>query len=270
MEEIIMFSEERREKILEVLKNEGRVLAKELSDALQVSIDSIRRDLSSLEDNGLLKRTHGGAIPVTEAKKAPSPNEVRFGEGSKYEKAIAREAVKYIKENDTIFLSGGGMHHEIIKHLPQYRLTVVTNSLATADALRKNENIDLYMVGGKVKQSGNMTDALVTNLIGQYSFDVSFATGGGISERGISTATPEVAAFMSAVGKVSRKVIGVFPHYKIGVNAFAKVGPVTNVDVVITDNDAPRDHLSAIEQQGVSVVIAQSELSHEQPASKTE
>ncbi|MBH0172635.1 DeoR/GlpR family DNA-binding transcription regulator [Fictibacillus phosphorivorans] len=265
-----MFSEERREKILEVLKNEGRVLAKELSDALQVSIDSIRRDLSSLEDNGLLKRTHGGAIPVTEVKKGPTSNAVRFGEGSKYERAIAKEAVKYIKENDTIFLSGGGMHHEIVKHLPHYRLTVVTNSLVTAEMLREKDNIDLYVVGGKVKRSGNMTDALVTNLIGQYSFDVSFATGGGISERGISTATPEVAAFMNAVGMVSRKSIGVFPHYKIGVNAFAKVGPVSNLDVVITDDDAQRDHLSAIEQQGVSVVIAQSEFSQQHSASETE
>lgn len=265
-----MFSEERREKILEVLKNEGRVLAKELSDALQVSIDSIRRDLSSLEDNGLLKRTHGGAIPVTEVKKGPAPNSVRFGEGSKYERAIAREAVKYIKENDTIFMSGGGMHHEILKHLPDYRLTIVTNSLVTADALRGKENIDLYVVGGKVKSSGNMTDALVTNLISQYSFDLSFATGGGISDRGISTATPEVAAFMNAVGKVSRKRIGVFQHYKIGVNAFANVGPVSNLDVVITDDEAPRDHLSAIEQQGVKVVIAGSDSNQQHSNTETE
>ncbi|MFG6494526.1 DeoR/GlpR family DNA-binding transcription regulator [Fictibacillus sp. UD] len=261
-----MFSEERREKILELLKNEGRVLAKELSDALQVSIDSIRRDLSSLEDNGLLKRTHGGAIPVTEVKRGPASNEVRFGEGSKYERAIAREAVKYIHENDTIFLSGGGMHHEILKSLPDCRLTIVTNSLVTADVLREKENIDLYVVGGKVKKSGNMTDALVTSLISQYSFDLSFATGGGISDRGISTANPEVAAFMSAVGKVSRKRIGVFPHYKIGVNAFANVGPASNLDLIITDDEAPRDHLSAIEQQGVKIIIASSDQERQSEA----
>ncbi|MBY6036516.1 DeoR/GlpR family DNA-binding transcription regulator [Fictibacillus nanhaiensis] len=251
-----MFSEERREKILEALKKEGRVLAKELSDALQVSIDSIRRDLSSLEDNGLLKRTHGGAIPVTEVKKGPSANAVRFGEESQYEVAIAKEAVKYIKENDTLFISGGGMHHQILKHLPVYELTVVTNSLATAEALRVRKNIDLYVVGGKVKNSGNMTDALATQQISQYTFDLSFATGGGISERGISTASPEVASFMKAVGNVSRKRIGVFPHYKIGVNAFAHADSLSNLDVLITDDESPRDHLQSIEQQGVKVIIA--------------
>ncbi|WNB90795.1 DeoR/GlpR family DNA-binding transcription regulator [Bacillus sp. NEB1478] len=254
-----MFSEERREKILELLKNEGRVLAKELSEALQVSIDSIRRDLSSMEDNGLLKRTHGGAIPVTEVRKGPSPNAIRFGEGSKYERAIAREAVNWIKERDTIFMSGGGMYHELLKHLPNIPLTIVTNSLVTADFLRERENVDVYVIGGKVKNSGNMTDALATNAVRQFTFDLAFVTGGGISERGITTATPEVASFMNAVEKISRKRVGLFPHYKVGVNAFAHVGPITNLDVIITDEESPRDHLTALEQQGVKIVIASSE-----------
>jgi DeoR family transcriptional regulator, fructose operon transcriptional repressor len=256
-----MFSEERREKILEVLKNEGRVLAKELSDALQVSIDSIRRDLSSLEDNGLLKRTHGGAIPVTEVKKGPAAPAKRYHEGSEYENAVAKEASKWIKERDTLFIGGASIHYVLLKYLPQVPLTIVTNSLKIAEALRERDNIDLYVIGGKVKNSGNMTDALATQLVSQYSFDLSFSTGGGISERGISTATPEAAAFMNAVGKVSRKSIGLFPHYKIGVNAFANVGPVSNLEAVITDEEAPRDHLLAIEQQGAKVIIAASEES---------
>jgi DeoR/GlpR family transcriptional regulator of sugar metabolism len=247
-----MFSEERREKILEVLKNEGRVLAKELSDALQVSIDSIRRDLSSLEDNGLLKRTHGGAIPVTEVKKAPPAPAKRYSEGSIYENAVAKEAAKWIKERDTLFIGGSSVHYVLLKYLPNVPLTIVTNSLKIAEALRDRQNIDLYVIGGKVKNSGNMTDALATQLVSQYTFDLTFAT----AERGISTATPEAAAFMNAVGKVSRKRVGLFPHYKIGVNAFANVGPVSNLEAVITDQEAPRDHLQAIEQQGVKVIIA--------------
>jgi DeoR/GlpR family transcriptional regulator of sugar metabolism len=153
------------------------------------------------------------------------------------------------------------MYHELLKHLPNIPLTVVTNSLVTADLLRECGNIDVYVVGGKVKNSGNMTDALATNAISQFTFDLSFATGGGISERGITTATPEVAAFMSAVGKVSRKSVGLFPHYKVGVNAFAHVGPVSNLDVIITDDESPRDHLQVLEQQGAKVIIAASETS---------
>jgi DeoR family transcriptional regulator, fructose operon transcriptional repressor len=257
-----MFSEERREKILEVLKNEGRVLAKELSDALQVSIDSIRRDLSTLEDKGLVKRTHGGAIPVTEVKKGPAAPAKRYTEGSDQENAIAKEAAKWIQAGDTLFIGGASIHYVLLKYLPDVSLTVVTNSLKIADALRERENIDLYVIGGKVKNSGNMTDALATQLVSQYSFDLSFATGGGISERGISTATPEAAAFMKAVGAVSRKSIGLFPHYKIGVNAFANVGPVSNLEVIITDEEAQRDDLAAIEQQGVNVLITGTEKSH--------
>jgi DeoR/GlpR family transcriptional regulator of sugar metabolism len=251
-----MFSEERREKILEVLKNEGRVLAKELSDALQVSIDSIRRDLSSLEDNGLLKRTHGGAIPVTEVKKGPAAPAQRYTDGSPYENTVAKEAAKLIKERDTLFIGGASIHYVLLKYLPNVPLTIVTNSLKIAEALREKQNVDLYVIGGKVKNSGNMTDALATQLVSQYTFDLTFATGGGITERGISTATPEAAAFMNAVGKVSRRSVGLFPHYKIGVNAFANVGPVSNLEVLITDEEAPRDHLQSIEQHGLKVIIA--------------
>ncbi|WP_226537235.1 DeoR/GlpR family DNA-binding transcription regulator [Fictibacillus halophilus] len=254
-----MFSEERREKILEVLKNEGRVLAKELSDVLQVSIDSIRRDLSTLEDKGLVKRTHGGAIPVTEVKKGPAAPAKRYTEGSQYENAIAKEAAKWIQAGDTLFIGGASIHYVLLKYLPSVPLTVVTNSLKIADALRERESIDLYLIGGKVKNSGNMTDALATQLVSQYSFDLTFATGGGISERGISTATPEAAAFMKAVGSVSRKSIGLFPHHKIGVNAFANVGPVSNLEAVITDDESVREHLNTIEQQGVKVIISNTE-----------
>jgi DeoR family transcriptional regulator, fructose operon transcriptional repressor len=263
MEEKIMFSEERREKILEVLKNEGRVLAKELSDALQVSIDSIRRDLSSMEENGLLKRTHGGAIPITEVRRAPAEPAKRYHEGTPYESGIAKEAAKWIKANDTLFIGGAAIHYVLLKYLPDVPLTVVTNSLKIAEALREKGNIDLYVIGGKVKNSGNMTDAIAAHLVSQFTFDLTFATGGGISERGISTATPEAASFMKAVSSVSKKSVGLFPHYKIGVNAFAHVGPVTNLEVVITDEDAARDHVLSLEQQGVKVLIAKTEGSQQ-------
>jgi DeoR family transcriptional regulator, fructose operon transcriptional repressor len=259
-----MFSEERREKILEVLKNEGRVLAKELSDALQVSIDSIRRDLSTLEDKGLVKRTHGGAIPVTEVTRGPASPAKRYTEGSEYENAIVKEAAKWINGRDTLFIGGASIHYVLLKYLPQVPLTIVTNSLKIADALRDRENVELYVIGGKVKNSGNMTDALATQLVSQYSFDLTFATAGGISDRGISTATPEAAAFMKAVGAVSRKSVGLFPHYKIGVNAFSNVGPVSNLEAIITDDEASRDYLQAIEQQGVKVIIAGKGESHAQ------
>ncbi|MCM3719267.1 DeoR/GlpR family DNA-binding transcription regulator [Fictibacillus phosphorivorans] len=254
-----MFSEERREKILEVLKKEGRVLAKELSDALQVSIDSIRRDLSTLEDKGLVKRTHGGAIPVTKVKKGPIAPTERYTEGTMHENAIVKEAAKWIQAGDTLFIGGAAIHYVLLKYLPSVPLTVVTNSLKIADALREQENIDLYVIGGKVKNSGNMTDALAIQLVSHYSFDLTFVTGGGISERGISTATPEAAAFMKAVGTVSKKSIGLFTHNKIGVHAFANVGPVSNLAAVITDGESSREHLDAIKQQGVKVIIANTE-----------
>jgi DeoR family fructose operon transcriptional repressor len=96
---IAMFSEERRDKIVELLDKDGRVFAKDLAELFEMSIDSIRRDLSIMEDKGLLKRTHGGAIPMP-LSKGPRPPELRFGVGNEFENAVAKLAASYIPVHD--------------------------------------------------------------------------------------------------------------------------------------------------------------------------
>jgi DeoR/GlpR family transcriptional regulator of sugar metabolism len=91
-------------------------------------------------------------------------------------------------------------------------LTIVTNSMRVADVLREREWIDTYLIGGRVKPSGNITDVLANESVRQFKFDISFATGGGISDVGIFAATPEVAAFGRAVSAVSRRNIGIATH----------------------------------------------------------
>lgn len=255
-----MFAEERREKILALLHQHKRVLAKDLAEMFQISIDSIRRDLSIMEEKSLLQKTHGGAIISMKVRQPAQPPEKRYGDGSPEGNAIAKLAVSYIREKDTLFIGSASISYLLLKHLPdQMPLTIVTNCMRVADVLREREWIDTYLIGGRVKHSGNITDVLANEFVRQFRFDISFSTGGGISDEGIFVATPEVAAFGRAVTSVSRRRIGIATHHSIGNDGFAKNGVVEDLDLLITDEKADQKVIERIQALGVKVLIAQVE-----------
>lgn len=255
-----MFAEERRSRILSLLYQQKRVLAKELAEMFQISVDSIRRDLTIMEEQGLLQKTHGGAIPVAKVRQAPLPPEKRYSDGTPQGNAIAKLAASYIRENDTIFIGSGSISYLLIKHLPERMpLTVVTNSMWVADALREREWIDTYLIGGLVKTSGNITDALANEFIRQFKFDIGFVSGKGVSDEGVFAATPEVAAFMQVVFKVSRRLIGLASHASIGNDGFAKAGSIEDLDLLITDEEAEAETIERIKLLDVNVIVAKVE-----------
>jgi len=250
-----LFAEERRVKIFELLQKEKRVLAKELAEMFQISIDSIRRDFTIMEEQGLLKKTHGGAIPAPQARQAPRASEERYGDGTPAQNAVAKQAASYVRENDTLFIGSGSTHYVLLKHLPERMpLTIVTNCMRAADALREKEWIDTYFIGGRVKRSGNVTDALANEFVRQFNIDIFFVTGGGISERGVSTATPEVAAFGRAVSSVSKRKIGLATYNIIGSDSFAKAMPIDELDLLITDDESDPEAVERIRSAGVHVI----------------
>ncbi|WP_192043647.1 DeoR/GlpR family DNA-binding transcription regulator [Paenibacillus rhizovicinus] len=253
-----MFAEERREQILAQLEQEKRVLAKDLAEKFQISIDSIRRDLSIMEKQGLLKKTHGGAISSRKVRQVPRPPEMRYGEGSPQGNAIAKLAVSYLRANDTVFIGSGAISYVLLKYLPEgMPLTIVTNSIRVADTLREREAIETYLIGGRVKPSGNITDVIANEFIRQFKFDISFMTGGGVSEQGIFASTPEVAAFLRAVASASRRRIGITTHRSLGNDGFARAGQIGDLDMLITDWDADPEAIERIQTLGVKVIVAQ-------------
>lgn len=251
-----MFTEERREKILELLSTHGRVIVKDLAERFDMSIDSIRRDLSIMEKDGLLKRTHGGAIELTRVRNLAAEPAKRYSDSSIYEDTIARVAVSYIKEGDSIFIGGASVHNAMLKYLPEVSFTVITNSIEIAGYLREYKNIDTYLIGGKVKPSGNITDTLASELISRFSIDLYFSTGGGISLQGISTATPEVAYFSKRVSEIARRNICLVPHNKLGIDCFIRGESLKEIDIIITDEEASKETVQDFEKQGKQVVIA--------------
>lgn len=254
-----MFAEERREVILAKLKNHGRIFAKDLAEEFQVSIDTVRRDLTSMEEDGLLKRTHGGAITLSKVRRLPMNDKIRYGEGTEHQNAIARLAISYIEQGDTVFIGGASIHYILLKYLPVDRsYTVITNSLTIADKLKKFKNIETYIVCGKITDEEGIVDALATDFIRNLRIDVAFLTGGGLSaDYGLSSSTPEGASFQRTVAEVSHKKICLANFDKIGAEFFSKTLDVKDLDLIITDWEAPDEEIEKIQKLGVKVLVAE-------------
>jgi DeoR family transcriptional regulator, fructose operon transcriptional repressor len=253
-----MFAEERQRQILSEVKSLGRVIVKELAEEFQVSIDTIRRDLTTMEDNGLLKRTHGGAVPLSKVRRFPMDNRIRYSEGTEHQNAIAQLAVSYIEHGDTLFIGGASIHYILLKYLPVDRnYTVITNSLVIADKLQYYSNIETYIVCGKVKSEEGIVDPLAMEFIRTLRIDTAFLTGGGISAKhGLSSSTPEGAIFQKTVAEVSRQKVCLANFDKVGAEFFSKTIDLQDLDILITDWEAPDEEIEEIQRLGVKVLIA--------------
>lgn len=255
-----MFIEERHQAILDHIKLNGRISIKQIQENFDISVDSARRDLRLLEEKGLLKRTHGGAISLSQV--GITSGRYRDMKNLKvYDNydAIAKKASEFVKENDVIYLTNGTFGFILLKYLPKnISYTLVVNSPTLADELKYWDNIDVYVIGGKMRMHGttSIVDSLATSFVKNMHFDLSFLTGAGITaEFGISNGTDETATFHRAVIENTRKNILLMPNQKVGFNAFIKVCEVDKIHTLITDWDTIEEELNKIEEKGINVVI---------------
>lgn len=177
-----LFAEERKQKILDLLKEKSKLMVPELCSEFGVSPATIRNDLRELENAGLLKRTHGGAIKVSKTsfelnsyqKKVTNLNE---------KKAIARIAINYVEDGDTIALDTGTTTLELARLLSSRKnITVVLNDIEIAAYLENEQNIDVILIGGSLRKGFHCTvgPIAVRSLQGLY-VDKAFMATNGIS-----------------------------------------------------------------------------------------
>lgn len=254
-----MFAEERRDKIQSLIRSTGRVFVKDLAEEFKVSIDTIRRDLKVMEEEGHLKRTHGGAIPYSKVRRSPIDDKIRYSEGTEHQNSVARLAATFIEEGDTVYIGGASIHYILLKYLPlDKEYTVVTNSIKIAEKLKVFNNIETYIVCGKIKHEEGIVDALATEFVKSLRIDVAFLTGGGLSSKhGLSSSTPEGAIFQRTVAEVSRKKICLANFDKIGIEFFSKTLDIKDLDLMITDWEASDQEIEKIKKAGVRVLVAE-------------
>jgi DeoR/GlpR family transcriptional regulator of sugar metabolism len=253
-----VFAEERRQWLVEHARTAGRLDVAEVSDVLNVAVETIRRDLNALESHGLLRRVHGGAIPVERVgfEGALATRAVRMRE----EKArLAKAAIDLLEDAESIYLDEGSTAQGLVDRLPLDRpLTVVTNALPTAVALAARSNVNLLMLGGRVRgHTLGTVDHWATRMLDDLVIDLAFLGTNGISvERGLTTPDPAVAAVKSAAVSAARRRVLLADRSKFGVDSFCRFARVQDLEAIVTDSEFDADEARAYESLGVRVVQA--------------
>ncbi len=255
-----MLMEERQKEIADHIEQNGKITITEITSRYDISSESARRDLRILESQGLCKRTHGGALKVTQVSVRP-PLDRNFDELPVFENydEIARKAATFIKENDIVYLTGGSFGFLMLRYLPkEFRYTLVVNCIDIANRLRSMENVDIYVAGGKMRQSGSVVDSMAVDFVSRMHFDLCFITGGGLTAAfGLSNGTDETAAFQRRIIENSRRKILLLPSQKIGADSFINVCDIEKFDLLITDWDCAEEELAKIEEKGTEVFVVQ-------------
>ena len=257
-----MFMEERHHAILELLAAEGRVSITDLQERFEVSADSARRDLRLMEERGLLKRTHGGAIPLQQVGFMPPRNrEIKEMQVLDNYDAIAKAGASFVRANDIVYLTSGSVGFLMLKYLPRdMPYTLVVNSVALANELKMWDNVVVYVTGGKMRMhsTGSLVDSFSTAFVKNLHFDLCLMTAAGIDAAfGLSDGTDETAAFQRAVLENARRRVLLMPCRKVGFKAFIRVCDAGCFDTLVTDWDAPEDELTRLEEAGLRIVIAE-------------
>lgn len=278
-----MLSEQRYEKISGLLESEGSVKTSTLCSLLSASRETIRRDLETMEAQGLLRRIRGGAMKLEPSKtdsqmpgvpvqeKNESLQYASFDKRQKQhflnKEKVARKAAEYISEGQAIALDSGTTALElarVIKHR-FHSLTVVTNSLPVAAELADAEGITLVLTGGIYNSDEKaFTSDLATLIFSRINIDILFLTTCGISvERGITYQRVDEIIVQDRMMEASGKTIVIADSSKIGVNSLVKMCGIDRISMIITDSNAPAEQTKALEQAGVQVVISQDQERNE-------
>jgi len=253
-----VFAEERRQQILDILRRAGKVTVDDLSARFGVSAPTIRADLTVLEKHGLLRRTHGGALPVESTLYEP-PYTIREMRNLAEKRAIARLAATLVQDEETVLLDAGTTTFEIALQLKQRRgLKVVTNSLSIALELMERKDMEIVLLGGSVHPARRaLLGELVSHALEVLYVDHAFLSFNGVdAHAGYTSVDFEAAAVKRKMIQHARQVVVVADHAKLGQVAFTQVAPASTAHVLIVDDGASPDLVRAFEELGVRVLVA--------------
>ena len=252
-----MYATERHQQILETARSRGRVEVAGLARDLAVTPETVRRDLTALERRGVLRRVHGGAIPVERLGIEPGVAD-REGHAAGEKERIARAALNELPDGGSVILDAGTTTVRLAELLPTDReLTVVTHSIPVASILVSRPNLTLHLLGGIVRgRTLAAVGAWTRTQVSEIYADVAFMGTNSISvERGLTTPDLAEAAVKRALMSAARRVVVLADHTKFGRDDFALVAPLSDVDTVITDIGLDVELAGDIEAAGPQVVV---------------
>jgi DeoR family fructose operon transcriptional repressor len=252
-----VYTEERRQEIALVVRQDGRGDVSELADRFEVTPETIRRDLTDLERQGVLRRVHGGAIPIERFRAEPGVAE-KAGAMAKEKARIASAALEFVPDLGTVLLDAGTTTLALAQVFPDRELTVFTNAMAVGLELTRRRSVQLYLIGGRVRgRTLADVDDWALRQLADLRVDVAFIGTNGLSvRRGLSTPDPAEAAVKRQMCRAAQQVVVLADHTKMGEEDAVRFASIEEVDALITDTGlAPADR-QALEEAGVEVVLA--------------
>ncbi len=260
-----MQTEERQARLEEYLKRVEFASLEELARHVDVSVSTVRRDLTALEEGGTIRRTHGGARVVQ-----PRTDEFVFGMRDtrqvEEKEAIGRLCAERVRPDQSVILDAGTTVYHVACHLGEKKPHILTNSLPVANFFSSSGLVEVVVSGGVLyPRLGVLVGPLTVNAFSELHADLAIMGGSGITEEGIYNTHALLIDIQKAMIRAARKVVFCLDHTKFGRRSMSFVCGLEEVGTVITDEKAPEELVAVLRRKGVEVVRAAS-ASAEAPA----
>ncbi|HAM71996.1 MAG TPA: DeoR/GlpR transcriptional regulator [Verrucomicrobiales bacterium] len=251
-----MQAEERQRRIEEYLQQVEFASLDELSERVDASTSTVRRDLQALELRGSVKRTHGGARLIN-----PKSDEFAFSardtHQSSEKEVIGRACAELIRPNQTIILDAGSTIYHVAKYLEGKAPQIITNSLPVANLFASNSRVEVVVSGGVIyPRLEVLVGPLAVEAFSKIHADVAVMSSGGVTPEGITNSHGLLIEIQRAMIRAAQRVIFCLDHTKLGRRSLSLLCPLEDVDVVVTDAGAPADQLEMLRAQGIEVIVA--------------
>lgn len=251
-----MLTSQRKLILLDLLKQDGKIVAKSAAALLDVSEDTIRRDLRELAGDGLLQRVHGGALP---ASPAMADFAARQHISTDDKSAIGRAAAQLIQPGQVVFIDGGTTSAQLVRHLPpDLRATIVTHSPSVAVDLSTHPTIEVIMLGGRLfKHSVVGVGSATVEAIRQVRADLYFMGVCSVHpEAGLSTGDFEEAGVKRALSAAAAETIVLASPEKLATASPYQVIPLDELSGLVTMASVADEVLAPYRKRGISIHLA--------------
>lgn len=247
---------ERRKKVLEILSNHEKATVRDLSLFSNVTEVTMRNDLKIMEEEGLVKRFHGGAI-ISEQMNPENYFTVREQKNQKQKAAIARKAVELVANGQCILLDGSSTIREfakVLKTMP-VRLTAITNGIYTALELRDNPLITVILLSGVIRVGSTALEGtLGVNILDQLKIDIMFTSASGFTLKdGLMDFNVYEVDLKKKMVQSSARLVTLMDASKFNTSSLASFATTDQMETLITDNAAPADIIAQLRTMNINV-----------------
>jgi DeoR/GlpR family transcriptional regulator of sugar metabolism len=248
--------EERRQLVLDLVSRRGFIALADLAEAIQASESTIRRDLDYWNQQGVLKRTHGGAIYLGDGSSLPALEE-RTASQIEEKRLIAKAAAARIRDGDALLLDGGTTTLEVARLLVGRSLQIVTNSLPIANLFASSRETDLVILGGYVyPKTGVALGPLTVRMMEDIHVHQTIMSVGGITAKGLFNSNLLLVETERQMMRCADEVVVVADHTKIGRQALAFLCELAVIDTLIVDRDLTPEQRELVDRSEVRLIVA--------------